>query len=181
MTSIERVTVGGSAMEIHLEQPAGQGPFPAVVLMYHREGVDSFTRGLMRRYADNGYLVAVPDVSHRIDPAVPMRDRKAQFRDSEVVADIAATVAFLKAHRSVRGDQLAIIGHCMGGRMAILGAGKLPDFRACVSFYGGGVFTRWNEESVPADSVGTIRCPVLGFFGNLDTHPSPADADRLEA
>jgi dienelactone hydrolase len=29
--------------------------------------------------------------------------------------------------------------------------------------------------------IGNIRCPVYGFFGDLDTNPSPADVDRFEA
>jgi carboxymethylenebutenolidase len=29
--------------------------------------------------------------------------------------------------------------------------------------------------------IGQIRCPVYGFFGDLDKNPSPADVDRFEA
>ena len=29
--------------------------------------------------------------------------------------------------------------------------------------------------------VGDIRCPVIGFFGNLDKNPSPEQVDRIDA
>ena len=33
----------------------------------------------------------------------------------------------------------------------------------------------------PFDLIGNIKCPVYGFFGNLDKNPSPDDADKFEA
>jgi hypothetical protein len=65
--------------------------------MYHREGFDEFTDLVVKRLSGEGYLVAVPDVSHRIARDIPMRDRKQYFKDSEIVTDIAATVAWLRS------------------------------------------------------------------------------------
>lgn len=181
MSSIDRIMVGGSAMDIHVARPAGAAPCPAILLMYHRGGFDAFTNWLMQGFSDAGYLVAVPDVSHHVDPAIPMPDRKAHLRDSQIVADIAATVAYLEARPDVIADRIAIIGHCMGGRMAMLGASTVPRFRACVVYYGGGMLVSWNETVPPVDLVHDIACPVLGFFGNLDQNPSPQQVDRVES
>ena len=181
MPSIERLTVGGSTMELHIARPAGTAPVPAVVYLYHREGVDAFTHQVMQRFTDAGYLIAVPDVSHRCDAAIPMGERKAHLKDSEIVADIAATVAHLKGRRDVAKGRIAISGHCMGGRMAYLGAARLHDFRALVVFYGGGMLVSWNETTAPIGFVGDIACPVIGFFGNLDKNPSPEEVNTVEA
>src|SRR5579859_7568508 len=101
MHSIERITVDGSMMELHVARPSGKSRVPAILLLYHREGVDEFTRGVMRNFVKAGYLVAVPDVSHRCDPAIPMAERKAHLRDSQVVADIEASAVYLKARPDV--------------------------------------------------------------------------------
>ena len=181
MHSIERITVDGSVMELHVARPRGKSRVPAILLLYHREGVDEFTRGVMQNFVAAGYLVAVPDVSHRCDPAIPMTERKAHLRDSQVVADIEASAVYLRARPDVIEDRLAIAGHCMGGRMAYLGASRVHAFSACVVFYGGGMLESWNETVKPVDLVRDIACPVIGFFGNLDKNPSPEEVDRVEA
>ncbi len=44
------------------------------------------------------------------------------------------------------------------------------------------MMSHWGQgASTPFELIGEIRCPVYGFFGNLDTNPSPADVDRFEA
>ena len=57
--------------------------------MYHRGGIDDFTKRVTDRLSAAGYLVAVPDVSHRIAPDIPMTDRKKFLKDFEVVATSA--------------------------------------------------------------------------------------------
>src|SRR6202034_3179604 len=66
--------------------------------------------------------------------------------------------------------------------LSFLGAATKPVFTAAVAYYGGGMMTHWGEGApTPFELIGNIRCPVYGFFGALDTNPSPADADRFEA
>jgi carboxymethylenebutenolidase len=169
-------------MDIYMDGPARTTPGPAIVLMYHREGVDDFTQLVVKTLAAEGYRVAVPDVSHRMPRDIPMKDRKAFLKDVEVVADIAATVEFLRARIDVDETQIIIMGHCMGGRMALLGAGRLPGFCATVVYYGGSVGKPWGDETqTPLDTLGHIQGPVIGFFGNNDTHPSPEDVNRIDA
>jgi dienelactone hydrolase len=65
MSDLTNIVVDGNAMDIYLDRPAGGGPWPAIVLTYHREGIDDFTKWVARKYAEAGYLVAVPEVSHQ--------------------------------------------------------------------------------------------------------------------
>ncbi|MEA2906386.1 MAG: carboxymethylenebutenolidase [Alphaproteobacteria bacterium] len=182
MPTMVSVSVNGSAMDIYVDAPAGSTPVPAIVLMYHRDGLDDFTRRVAAKLAAGGYLVAVPDVSHRCPADVPMKDRKPFFKDSEVVADIRATVEVLRARNDVDKDRLVIMGHCMGGRMTLLGVGRVADFRAAVVYYGGGVHASWGgEDRTPFDTLAEIRCPVIGFFGKLDKNPSPEQVDKIDA
>ncbi len=182
MTTTISIPVGASPMDIYLDGPDRKAPGPAVVLMYHRDGIDAFTKRVAAKLAASGYLVAVPDVSHRAAREIPMPDRKQFLKDSEVVTDIRATCDYLRSRADVAGGKLVIMGHCMGGRMALLGAGALPAFCGAVVYYGGGAHLSWgNEATTPFDRLRDIRCPVIGFFGNLDKNPSPEQVNSIDA
>jgi dienelactone hydrolase len=44
------------------------------------------------------------------------------------------------------------------------------------------VLRSWGDDGpTPFDLLRNIRCPVIGFFGDKDTHPSPEDVDRIDA
>lgn len=176
------IMVGGSPMEVRLHGPVRDKPGPAILLMYHRGGFDAFTSKVVDRLSEAGYLVATPDVSHRVSRDIAMEDRKQYFKDSEVVADIAATLDHLAMRGDVDASRIVLMGHCMGGRMTMLGAGALDRFRAAIVLYGGGVHLSWgNEGWTPLERLGNIACPLIGFFGGLDKNPTPEQVDRMEA
>jgi carboxymethylenebutenolidase len=166
---------------VHLGAPERQVPGPAIVLMFHRDGIDSFTKSVVERLAGQGYLVAVPDVYHRCPADTPLKERKALLKDREILADVAATVDYLCARPDLVPDRIVVMGHCMGGRMALLAAGRLPRFCACIVYYGGSVNRAWGDGLTAFDTLRDIDCPVLGFFGDLDKHPSPEDVDQIDA
>jgi carboxymethylenebutenolidase len=182
MAKMEKIAVGGSPMDIYVEGPTRTAPGPAILMMYHRGGIDDFTKMLCTRYASGGWLVAVPDVSHRTSRDVPMTERKQYFKDTEIVADMKATVDFLKARKDVDPDRIVILGHCMGGRMCLLGASMIDAFKGAVVFYGGGVMLSWGDQGwTPFDKLSGIKCPVIGFFGGKDTNPSPENVNAIDA
>jgi carboxymethylenebutenolidase len=182
MPTMVTIRVQNSTMDVYLDAPARQAPGPAIVLMYHRGGIDGFTKSAAARLAGFGYLVAVPDVYHRCPAGMALAERKNLLKDSEVVADIAATVADLRVRSDVAPDRIVLMGHCMGGRMALLGAGSLAEFRGLVVYYGGSVNRSWgNDGPTPFERLRNIQCPVIGFFGDQDTHPSPQDVDQIDA
>src|ERR1700722_1241578 len=181
MSELISIAVDGDTMDIYLDRPAGGAPWPAIVLTYHREGIDEFTKWVARRYVEAGYLVAVPEIAHRIPASVPTKDRKQHLKDPEIVADIAATVAYLKTHSDVMAGRLAIVGHCMGGHIMFVAACALPAFACAVACYPTGMFESWGGGATPFDQLARLRCPVIGFFGNEDRNPSPHDADKIDA
>ena len=169
-------------MEMMVASPDGAGPRPGIVVMSHRPGLDGFTAKITDLLAADGFKAAAPDIYHRLPPGQDTREKKFLIRDSEIIADIAATVEFLESEPDVDASRLAILGHCMGGRMAILGASALDHFRAAVVFYGGNLFEcRGEDGPTPFERLADITCPVAGFFGNGDKNPSPADVDRVDA
>lgn len=168
-------------LPVYLGTPERQQPGPAIVLMFHRDGIDKFTKSTVERLAGQGYLVAVPDVYHRCPGDTPPAERKALLKDREIITDVAATVDYLCTRRDVATDRIVVMGHCMGGRMAFLAAGRVPRFRACIVYYGGSVNRSWGDGPTAFETLRNINCPVLGFFGDLDKHPSPADVDLIDA
>ena len=180
MAAIVKIRVRDSVMDVYLAAPLRQAPGPAVVLMYHRGGIDDFTKGVVDRLVSFGYLVAVPDVYHRCPSAMPIPERKALLNDFEIVGDVAATIDELSTRADVAADRIVVMGHCMGGRMALLVAGSSTSFCGAVVYYGGGVMRSWGDGVTAFERLGNIRCPIIGFFGNDDQNPSPEDVDQID-
>ena len=186
---IATTTVNGSPMEVFLFMPKGAGPHPGLVLCQHipvgHTGVenDTVTLKTAERYRDNGYAVAVPFIFHWWPKSGDMDTKRAEFRDDWTRLDLDATFDLLAAQPGVDKNLIAIAGHCWGGRVAWLGAATNPRYKACAVFYGGRVKAVMGPAGTPPaiDLAGGIKCPVIGFFGNEDTNPAPADVDDYAA
>jgi carboxymethylenebutenolidase len=172
----------GRTMDAHIAVPPGRGPHPAVLLMFHRGGLDACTAHYFKEFPKAGYLTVVPNFYHHCPKDVPLHDCKKFLKDNEVIAEIGAAADYALSRPDLDHSRFFIAGHCMGGRLSFLGAGTKPVFTAAVAYYGGGMMSPWGEGTpTPFELIKNIRCPVYGFFGDLDTNPSPADVDRFEA
>ena len=186
--SIETVDVHGSPMEVFLFRPdEGEGPFPGILLAQHipvgHTGLenDEFTLKTAARLAENGYLVAVPFIFHWWPKSDDMEVKRKESRDDWTVADLTHAYDLLAGRDDVDRDYIGIVGHCWGGRVAWLGACHIPYFKVCVVFYGGNVkLARGEGSTPPIELAHLIRCPVIGFFGNEDTNPTPQEVDEYD-
>ena len=135
MNRWDSVNVEGSDMPIYVALPDGGHSHPAIVLTFHRTGLDRFTTESADRLAEAGFLTVAPDFYHR-HKAMDAEEAVKLRNDEEVIADISATVRHLNVLDNVKTDNLTIMGHCMGGRTALLGACVLPNsFKLCLPFY----------------------------------------------
>ena len=180
MPRIERVSVDGSLMDVHVYEPALREAAPLILLMYPRSGLDGFPQRIAAAFAAEGFRVAVPEISHRQDPAIPIRDRKQFLKDAEIVADMRATIEVFRSDAGGKSTGAFIMGHCMGGRHAFLGASCIPEISGAIPYYSADMFDAWGGTASPFDLLGNIRCPVIGFFGAKDRNPSPEDVDKIE-
>lgn len=187
--TIEEVEVLGSPMEVFLFEPAGKpsAPLPALILAQHipvgHTGIenDEFTLQTAERFARNGFVVAAPFIFHWWPKSDDIRVKRDGSRDDWTRADLEATWKLLSAHDAVDATRIGIVGHCWGGRVAWLGAAYLP-VAACAIFYGGRIKLALGEGNPPAiELADRIDCPVMGFFGNEDQNPTPADVDDYAA
>ena len=179
----DTVTVDGGSMRCYVNAPAGDGPFPAVVVAQHAGGVDEFIQTMTDRLADAGYVGIAPELYHREDPnssdnAIVMMTR---LRDPNIVQDMNAAVAHLKTLSEADGDRIGVTGFCMGGRVAYLMASHDPELKAAVVFYAGNTMMPWGEGPTPFDRTDQIGCPVMGLVGKDDANPNPDDVAKLDA
>jgi len=179
----------GAAVNAYQALPAGDGPFPGVLVVHHLPGWDAPTKEIARRFAAHGYNALCPNLYARQGFDVDPDDAAAATReaggipDDQFVGDADAAVATLRALPTSNG-KVGVIGYCSGGRQSVLAACNL-DLDAAVDCYGAFV-TGTPPEGFPlkvtnlVDQLPNLRCPLLGLFGNDDSHPSPEQVDELD-
>jgi carboxymethylenebutenolidase len=184
----ESVTVqtGNEKMPAHLARPASGGPSPAIVVVMEAFGLNDHIRSITNRFAAEGFVAIAPNLYFRVpDNVVAYSDLPGAFRlmgsitDDQVVADMGASIAYLKTRREAK-PAVATVGFCMGGRVAFLTACRNSAVKATAPFYGGGMVTsRQPGVKAPIDYVGELRAPVLAFFGGKDAFIPLAEVDKF--
>ena len=180
----DKLTVGGSEMDMYAALPDGSGPHPAVVIAFHVGGLDDFDRKMADQLAEAGFVAVVPDLFHRFPKAVmdgPRLERLDHLKDADIIADMNAAVDFLTANSAIDNDRIGVTGFCMGGRIAWLMAASNQIFKCTVPFYGGNIMGNWGPGDTPFSMANNINCPMLFHFGAEDGNPSVADRDTFDA
>ena len=178
----DEIPVDGSKMRIYMGVP--DAPRCAGVLVaHHGPGLDGFMLDVVHRLFRQGYAVAAPDLYHR-QPAdiTDTYQRMSLLSDDDIVTDMNAGLTHLRGLSDCAVGPVGITGFCMGGRTTYLMAGVCPELAAAALFYGGSIKKPFGTGATsPFDRTAAIACPLIGFFGNDDTNPSPADVDELSA
>jgi carboxymethylenebutenolidase len=181
----------GDRGEAYYARPAAPGKVPGIVVIHHMPGWDEWTTEVVRKCAHRGYTAIAPHLFFRFGPGSP-DDVTARARpaggahDNEVVGDVAACMAFLRAQPNASG-KIGVIGFCSGGRHTYLAACTLPDIDAAVDCWGGRVIVDDPKEFTsqrpiaPITLTEKLNCPLLGIFGNDDKNPTPDQVNRTEA
>jgi carboxymethylenebutenolidase len=158
-----------------LYTPAGNGPFPGIVVIHEWWGLNDWVKEQASKLADQGYAALAvdlyrgkvadnPGTAHELMRGVP-EDRAAR--------DLHAAVEFLKSQPNVRKDRIASIGWCWGGGQALNVALTEPTLAAAVVNYG-------HLATDPA-AVQKIHAAILGNFGGQDQGIPPEDVKAFEA
>jgi carboxymethylenebutenolidase len=170
-------------MDLYASVPSGSGPFPAVVIAHPASGVGEFTQSIADRLAAEGFAAVAPDLFHRVTESM-LADgsaRTAHLNDAHIVADINATVDFLRNHPAIDAEKIGVTGFCMGGRVTWLAAATNPHITAAAPYYGGNIMVPWGAtEQTPYDLINGINCPVLFHFGEVDENPSQDDMRKFD-
>ncbi len=178
----EKVKVDDGSMGLYVSVPEGPGPFPAVVVLQHRDGVDEFVQEMTRRLASERFVAVGPELYHRDGPDCQDdgQTRARRVQDANIIKDVNSALGYLKEHRSVQPGRVGIVGFCQGGRGSYLMAGVSPNLKAAVVYYGGNTFAARGEGPSPFERSKEVHCPILGHFGEDDENPSPEDVCKLD-
>ena len=175
------VPAQAGALPAYLARPAGDGPWPAVLVIQEAFGLNDHIKDVARRVAGEGYVALAPDLFYRggkgrtarYDDLPKALELMGALRDDEIVADVGSAIQYLERAPGVRAGRTGITGFCMGGRVSYLAAAALPEkIKAAAPFYGGGI---------PIDRTATVRAPVLAFFGDADPFIPMDQVEKLRA
>ena len=181
----------GGPTHAYVARPTTDGPHPGIVAVHHMPGWDEYYQEFAERLARHGHIVIVPDLYCRYGHGSP-DEVAAKVRadggisDESVVGDCAAALGWLEDQPDYSG-KAGVIGSCSGGRQALIAAASVPGFSAVVDLWGGGVVPAADAAPNPKqpkaaiDYTEQLNIPLLGIFGNDDTHPTPEQVDIHEA
>lgn len=156
---------GGNSgtMRGYLVQPAGDGPFPSVLVIHENRGLNPHIEDVARRAAVEGFLALAPDALAPLG-GYPGNDddgkvmQKSLDRD-KIRVDMLNGARFLKAHELSNG-KLGATGFCFGGGVANYLAVEMgADLNAAVPFYG---------SAPKAEDVARIRAALLIHYAEDD-------------
>ncbi len=149
---------GGNSGEMrgYLVQPAGDGPYPAVLVIHENRGLNPYIEDVARRVAVEEFLALAPD------GLAPMggypgndddgRSMQKQLDQGKLRRDMLNSAHYLKSH-SLSNGKLGATGFCWGGGTTNYLATVLgEDLKAGVPFYG---------AAAPSEEVPKIRAPLL--------------------
>jgi carboxymethylenebutenolidase len=149
---------GGNSgqMRGYLVQPAGSGPFPAVLVIHENRGLNPYIEDVARRAAVDGFLALAPDGLFSAG-GYPGNDDdgrslQAGLDQAKLRTDMLNSARFLKAHKLSTG-KLGATGFCWGGGTTnYLAAAMAGDLHAGVPYYGAAPAT---------DGIAKIKAPLL--------------------
>lgn len=133
---------GGNAAEMrgYLVKPAGDGPFPAVLIVHENRGLNPYIEDVARRAAVEGFLAFAPDALTPLG-GYPGNDEdgkvlQAKLDRDKIHIDMLNAARFLKSHPLSTG-KLGVTGFCFGGGVSNFLATEMgAELHAAAPFYG---------------------------------------------
>jgi len=165
---------GGTSgkMRGYLVQPAGDGPFPAVLVIHENRGLNPYIEDVARRCAVEGFVALAPDGLAPVG-GYPGNDDDGRTMQraldpAKLFTDLLNGAKFLKAHQLSNG-KLGATGFCYGGWAVNQLAVELGgDLQAGAPFYG---------RAPKTEDVARIKARMVCHYAEDDERVNATRAD----
>lgn len=167
-TYIDIQASDGGTFKAYMTKPE-KGSGPGLVLLQEIFGINPYMKAMADYYAEEGYVVLVPDLFWRMEPGVVLGYTEEDFGKAfgfyqkldvdTCIKDIADTIAALR-DRPEQAGKVGTLGYCLGGKLAYLTAAR-TDVDCAICYYPVGVENDLGE-------AGAISCPVVMHLAELD-------------
>ncbi len=154
------VEIGG-----YLARPRTGAPFAAIMVIHENRGLTEFVLDMAQRWAGEGLLALAPDCLSRLGGTAKYESMQAasqgigQLQRSDTVADLLATLAYLKTQPDVKKNKIGVTGFCWGGGHTYDLTTETGELAFAAPFYG----------PPPAlDKAENISCPIFATHAESD-------------
>ncbi|MBI4030284.1 MAG: dienelactone hydrolase family protein [Proteobacteria bacterium] len=168
---------GDTVLEGYFARTDAPAPAPVILVIHQWKGLTDYEKMRADMLAAKGYNAFAIDMYGQ--GVRPVTNEEAGALATKYKNDpdlsrrrIAAALDLVKSMSSA-GPEIAVMGYCFGGTMALEAARGGMDFDAFVSFHGG------LSTPDPAQA-GVIKAPLLVHHGADDPFVPPADVAAFE-
>ncbi|MBF2062936.1 MAG: dienelactone hydrolase family protein [Calothrix sp. C42_A2020_038] len=183
--------VDDSLMRVYIATPKPPGRYPGILFYSDIYQLGGAMIRLVNYLAGFGYVVAAPEIFHRIehvgqviepDDIGRMRgnDDARRTTISEYDADCRAVIDCLKSESNVLPDKIGALGFCIGGHLAFRAAFE-SEIKATVCCYPTGIPSGKLGKGM-ADTIERVReikSEMLFVFGTQDPHIPENDRQTI--
>lgn len=174
----------------YIARPSASGRHPVIMVVSEVFGIHEYIRDTCRRLAKLGYVAIAPAFFYRAGDPAPLTDFPAIMKivatatNAQVMADIGATLAWLKSQSFVQKGKSAITGFCWGGGVTWMACAAFKDFAAGVAWYGrvAGPPTPSPtdpDRQYPLQITKALKAPVLGLYAGQDQGIPLTDVEAM--
>lgn len=139
VTQERNLETSDGLMRVYMARPEGGSAGPGILVVHELFGLTEHIQGVCRRFAEEGFVAAAPDLYHRLrTKTVPYDDVPAamglrkQHTEAQIIEDLDITLRFLAARGEVRSGLCGVAGFCSGGLDAFALATRNSDVLALV-------------------------------------------------
>jgi carboxymethylenebutenolidase len=159
LTEHARKNGGSQPLRGYLAKPAGDGPWPGVVVIHEALGMNDVTKRQAGRMAEAGYLTLAVDLfsAGGVRRCLVSTMRSLTKGEGRPFADIETAREWLLASDECTG-KIGVIGFCMGGGFALMTAASGFDVSSV------------NYGFLPRDLDAALAgaCPIVASYGYKD-------------
>jgi dienelactone hydrolase len=154
-----------------------KGKRPAILVVPEWWGVNDYTKMRARKLAELGYIAMATDVfgdgKFAADPTEAQQLTGPLYKDPSIAKSLLdAALMKLKEYSQTDPANVAAIGYCFGGFVALNYAKLGAELKGVVSFHGG-------MGGVPVDKK-LLKARVLVCQGGSDKFVAQKDVDRFK-